>query len=66
MTENRVGKSELDNTKITSIVNYRGDMSDATRLYRKEEILKKKLKNILEVNAGLEKEIKAQEIEIND
>lgn len=31
------GKNDLDNTKITSIISYRGgDLTDATRLYRKE------------------------------
>jgi hypothetical protein len=55
-------KSDLNNTNITSIINYRGgDISDAARLYRKEEILKKKIKNILEINTGLEKEIKLHE-----
>lgn len=62
MTEKKIQKSEINNVNITNIINGRpGDISDATRLYRKEEILKKKLKNILEINAGLEKEIKLHE-----
>jgi hypothetical protein len=49
----------LDNTKITSLVHYRSaEMSDATRLLRKEEFLKRKLKTALENNATLEKDIK--------
>lgn len=42
-------KSDMDNTKLTSLVNCRGgggDISDVTRLYRKEEALKKKMKSI--------------------
>ena len=55
-------KADLDNTKITSIISYRGgDVTDAARLYRKEEVLKKKLKNILDTNSHLEKEIKTHE-----
>ena len=55
MMEKYSGKSDLDNTKITSLINYRagGDLSDATRIYRKEEALKKKLKAILETNSQL-------------
>ncbi len=37
MKEKVSNKTDLDNTKITSIANYRsGELSDATRLYRKE------------------------------
>ena len=41
-------KTDLDNTKVTSLINFRGggDVSDAARLYRKEEALKKKMKSI--------------------
>ena len=41
-------KTDLDNTKVTSMVNCRGggDISDAARLYRKEEVLKKRMKSI--------------------
>lgn len=57
----------LDNTKITSLVHYRSaEMSDATRLLRKEEFLKRKLKSALDGNAALEKEIKSHEAEIKD
>ena len=38
MKEKYSSKTDLDNTKITSLINYRGggDLTDATRLYRKE------------------------------
>jgi hypothetical protein len=58
---------KLDDTKITSLIHYRSaEMSDATRLLRKEEFLKRKLKAVLEVNATLEKDIKSHETEIRD
>lgn len=41
-------------------------MTDVTRLYRKEEMLKKKLKVLLDSNGVLEKEIKNHEAEIKD
>jgi hypothetical protein len=45
----------LSQTKTTSVLGNRngGELSDITRMYRREEILKKKLKNVLEINANL-------------
>lgn len=58
MMEKSSGQN-LDTTKITSIIHYRtADLSDATRLIRKEEALRKKLRAVLDLNAALEKEIK--------
>ena len=40
--------------------------SEAAQHYRREEMLKKKIKNVVEMNVGMERDIKTQEEEIRD
>lgn len=55
MNEKISNSGSLD-TKLTSIARYRsGETFDATKILRKEEIIRKKLKSILDVNQVLEK-----------
>jgi hypothetical protein len=50
---------DFDNPKLVSTIHYgTADLSDAARIYRKEESIKKKLKSVLDLNAGLEHDIK--------
>ena len=53
-------------TKGTMIHFRNAEASEAARYYRREEILKKKIKGVVEANYVMEKDIKTQEDEIRD
>jgi hypothetical protein len=52
--------------RVRSTVAFAGDLSDVARLLRKEEVIGKRLRSVLDLNANLERAIKAHENEIGD
>lgn len=53
--------------RVGSTVCFRsGELSDVARLLRKEEAIGKRLRSVLDINAGLERAIKAHEGGIGD
>jgi hypothetical protein len=65
-TKSSFGDSSA-NVKFSGLTHYNtGDLSEGARMYRKEETLKKKLKSMLDLNAGMEHDIKMHENDIKD